>query len=383
MMKKTKAENIIIVVLFLLFVIVGGGLGYSIIMFFGNEIPWWQAFLYIVAGVLLMYLALFLQIILHELGHMIAALTRGWKFISFMIFGWVISRKNGRFHLTRFSIAGANGQCLMLPPIEGDTGRGIVIYNAGGVLMNIVTSLVAMIVLAGCHAFLPWGFAAFLVLFALAGLCFALVNGIPATMNGMPNDGKNIQQLRHDEFSTKVFLTTMRFMGRMQQGEAIDQIALGYLCEGQQLDYANPLHLSALTFDVSLAMARLDLEKAYELFAMIDEHESDMVGIFRNELTLEKVYLYLVAPRDDQDVKDLMNAEFLKYMNALCGFRPSALRTKYAYTLLYEHNVQEAEQLRLQFDRVCNKYHILGEVKTEQHLVEYAASRDRNCIDKS
>ena len=369
-------KYIFYIIFFLACVGLGCGGGYSIITYFGDELPLWLVFLRLAEGILLMCLALFLQIILHETGHMIAALLRGWKFISFMILGWVLSRKNGKFHLNRFSIAGAGGQCLMLPPSEGDTDWGIAFYNAGGVLMNIVTSSLAIVVSTLCYAFLPWDIAIFLVLFTLTGLGFALVNGIPAVMSGLPNDGKNIQQLRKDGFSTKVFLTTMQCIGRMQQGETIEQIMPNYLCEGQQLNYANPLHQSALSFDASLAIARLDFEKAHALFTIIDEHEKEMAGIFRKELTFEKAYLYLVSPRKDKDVKDLMNEDFLKYMNALCAFRPTALRTKYAYTLLYEHDVHKAEELRLQFDHVCNKYHILGEVKIEQKLVEYAASLD-------
>ena len=370
------------IIFFLVCVALGCGAGYSIITYFGDELPLWLVYLRITEGILLMCLALFLQIILHEMGHMIAALLRGWKFISFMTLGWVLSRKNGKFHLTRFSIAGAGGQCLMMPPAEGETDWGIAVYNAGGVLMNFVTSLPAIILLTLCHTILPWDIAIFLVLFAVTGLGFALVNGIPVVMGGLPNDGKNIQKLRKDKFATKVFLTTMRFVGRLQQGETIDQIMPGYLCDGQQLDYANPLHQSALTFDASLAIARLDFEKAYVLFTKIDEHNTEMIDIYRKELTFEKIYLYLVSPRNDKDVKDLMNEDFLKYMNALCAFRPTALRAKYTYTLLYEHNVQEAEKLRLQFDRVCNKYHILGEVKTEQNLVEYAASQDSGSMNK-
>ena len=380
-MKNIKAENILLVVFFLVCVVLGCGFGYSIIIYFDDDLPLWIVFLRIVEGVLLMCFALFLQIILHEIGHMIAALLRGWKFISFMILGWVITRKRGKFHFNRFNIAGAGGQCLMLPPAEGDTDRGIAFYNAGGVLMNMIDSLLAIVVLAWGHTFLSWDVAVFLVSFVLMGLGFALVNGIPAVMSGLPNDGKNIQQLRKDKFSTKVFLTTMRFIGRMQQGETIDQIATGYFCDGQKLDYTNPIHQSALCFDISLAISRLDFDKAHMLFAEVDAHEVDLIDIYRYELTFEKVYLYLVSPRNHVDVKSFMSEDFLKYMNAQCLFRPTALRAKYTFTLLYEHDDVEAEKLYIQFYNVCNKYHIPGEVVVEKNLVEYVASLDRTGVE--
>lgn len=380
-MKGKKTQYIFFVVFFLVSIGFGVAIGYSILLYFGDDLRSWVVFLRLFEGVLLMFLGLFLQIILHESGHMIAALLRGWKFISFMVLGWVLSRKNGKFHFNRFSIAGAGGQCLMSPPAEGDTDRGIAVYNAGGILMNIVTSLLALLVLAWGYTFLPWDVAIFLVLFALMGLSFALLNGIPAVMDGLPNDGKNIQQLHKDAFATKTFLSTMRFMGRMQQGEVIEQVVPDYLCEGQGLDYANPIHQSALCFDVSLAIARLNFDKAYTLFSQIDAHDKELVDIFRKELTFEKVYLYLVSPRNDCDVKELMSEDFLKYMDVQCAFRPTALRTQYTYALLYEHDVPKAEKLRSRFDRVCHKYHIPGEVNTEQKLVEYAASLNNGCAD--
>ena len=57
-----------------------------------------------------------LQIIIHEAGHMLAALTSGWEFLSFRIFKFTISRKDGKFHFSVFHIPGTVGQCLMMPP---------------------------------------------------------------------------------------------------------------------------------------------------------------------------------------------------------------------------------------------------------------------------
>lgn len=375
-MKSIKTENILIGVILLIFIGMGGVIGYSVSFYFGDNLPWWAIILRIVEGMLLLFIAIFLQLILHEAGHMTAALIRGWKFISFMALGWILTRRNGHFHLSRFNIAGAGGQCLMQPPAQGDTSLGIAFYNAGGVLMNIVVSLISGIFLILNYRTISWDLAILLMLLFFSGLVFALINGIPVVMGGLPNDGKNIQQLHKDPFSTKTFITTMRFISRMQQGETIDQVAPDYLCDGQKMDYKNPIHQMALSFDISLAISKLDFNKAQTLLAEIDAHQAEIADLYLKELTFEKVYLYLVAPRDNIQVKDFLSDDFIQYMNAQCAFRPTALRTKYTYTLLYEHNKAEAEKLYGQFYKVCNKYHIPGEVETEKKLVEYATALD-------
>ena len=50
-----------------------------------------------------------LQIIIHEAGHMLAALASGWEFLSFRIFKFTISRKDGKFHVSVFHIPGTAG----------------------------------------------------------------------------------------------------------------------------------------------------------------------------------------------------------------------------------------------------------------------------------
>ena len=377
-MKSKKTTNTIAtIVFFMVCLCLGGLLGYSLTYEFGDEMSWWQTVLRIFEGVTLFLLAFFFQIILHEAGHMVAALARGWKFIHFMILGIVLSRKDGKFRLSRFAIPGVGGQCLMMPPEEGDTDFGIALYNAGGVLMNIVVSLLA-IVLFGCfYDSLSWDINVFLVSLCFTGTFFALVNGIPSVSGGVVNDGMNIRELKKDEFGTRVFLTTMRIMGKLQQGSRIDEVVEGYLTDGVELDYANPIHEVAINFDFSLAISRLDFQKAHAILDQIEPVFEEIVPIYQKEITYERVYLYLVSPREGVDVGQLIDSETLKYFEMQTNFRPTALRVKYAFVRLYECDEERAEGIYKQFQEVCKNYHIPGEVCIEKKLIEYVRSLDR------
>lgn len=358
-------------IFFLVMVALGVGLGFSILETFGTELRWWQLLAYLLKGVVLILFAFLAQIVIHEAGHMVAGLLRGWSFLSFMILGFVVSRREGRFHWSRFAIPGVGGQCLMIPPKEGDTDLGIAFYNAGGVLLNLLTMLLAIVLLVVGHASFSWSVNVLLAALGFIGLLFALINGIPSSQSGIPNDGKNIVELRRDSFSTNVFLNTMHIMGKLQQGCSVDKVMDGYLSDGVDIDYSNPIHVMAVNFDVSLAVARFDFDKAHALFKKVDVEKSKIVPIYQKEFLYEKVFLNLVDPRDSVDVGFLIDSETLKYFEMQTMFRPTSLRVKYAFARLYECDEEKAGVIYRQFQKTCRKYHVQGEVLSEKKLVEY------------
>ena len=61
-------------------------------------------------------LTFFLNVALHEAGHLICGLRSGYRFVSYRLGSLMWMRENGRIVLKRFSLAGTGGQCLMAPP---------------------------------------------------------------------------------------------------------------------------------------------------------------------------------------------------------------------------------------------------------------------------
>lgn len=88
------------------------------------------------------YIAMLIQIIVHEAGHLVFGLISGYKFSSFRIFSFMWVKEDGKMRLKRLSIAGTGGQCLMSPPDMVDGRIPVVLYNLGGSLMNVIVSLV-------------------------------------------------------------------------------------------------------------------------------------------------------------------------------------------------------------------------------------------------
>lgn len=229
-------KNIAVILFIVLSLIFGGCIGYSLIIFFGKE----QGFISLITNLLLSFLimivCIFMQIIIHETGHLTIALMRGWKFISFMAFGFILTKRDGHYRLSTMKLAGAGGQCLLLPPENGDSDFGIMLYNLGGVIFNLMFSVITGILLWTCHESLNPYLNIFLMLFSGVGICFFLVNGIPSTFSGIPNDGYNILRLREDKFSTQVFLDSLRFLAKTQSGKRPHEAMEEYYSDNKQLD---------------------------------------------------------------------------------------------------------------------------------------------------
>lgn len=374
-MEKRKKNKWKIFGSYALFIAVGAGVGFLIGKFGLAEglkgMSLWEVLAKLLVGYLFFMLAVLVQIVFHEAGHMLAALSRGWKFLSFMILGVVLSRREGRFHLSRFRVSGAGGQCLMLPPEQGETDWGIVLYNMGGVLANLLLTVASAVPLLVCYDALSWAAALFLAVMALTGMFLVLVNGIPNGLAGIPNDGMNILKLHGDSFSSDVFLNSLRVVGYLQTDNQQRLAEMPYLCEGKKLEPKNAIHMMALSVDLSLAMSRMDFGKARDLLKSVEPYWQEMAPIFRHEMTFERIFLALAVFHEESAVARLLDDAFLRYLRQQAAFRPSALRVQYLLARLHEKDEVKAEQLYQRFRKVCRTYHIRGEATIEQRLVEY------------
>ncbi len=162
---------------------------------------------WLVAAVALLVVACILQVVVHEAGHLVLGLATGYRFRSFRVGSLMLVEQDGRLSLKRLSIQGTGGQCLMGPPDLVDGRIPYRLYNLGGVLANTLVSLVA----AALAFALPQRLAAiFFAFLALVGLAFALTNGLPLTVGGVNNDGKNLRSAGESPDALRAFWTILK-----------------------------------------------------------------------------------------------------------------------------------------------------------------------------
>ena len=84
------------------------------------------------------FVSLYIHLILHEAGHLIFGLLSGYDFVSFRIGSLILVKEEGRYKFKRYSLAGTGGQCLMSPPDYNDGNYPYVLYNLGGIIVNMI-----------------------------------------------------------------------------------------------------------------------------------------------------------------------------------------------------------------------------------------------------
>ena len=369
-LKRIKKESLPPIIFLVVCVLVGMSYGYIINDKLGGDLSFPMLILRLLEAMAMFFIVMFVHIIIHEIGHLIAGLMRGYRFLSFMILNIMITRKDGKFHFSRFGIPGAGGQCLMVPPTSGDSDAGIAFYNAGGVIINALVGIITGTILALFYSEMSFEVVSLLLSFAIIGVFFALTNGIPTTMGGIPNDGKNMLELKKDRFSTEVFLKSMQVVAAMQEGNDIESVMPSYMCDDREIDFNNPIHVMALNLDLSAAMSRMDLKKACDIIDRAMPHAHEMVAIYRYEFKMEGAFLAAVLKEYAHDASTVFDKDLINYMQKMSVMRPDVLRMQYGIVRMYEHNEKKATEIYDRFVKMCNSYHSISDVRYQTQLIE-------------
>ena len=184
----------------------------------GAKLPWTSFATFFGAGALVL-LALVATVVVHELGHLIAAQTVGFKFRILTLGPWsIIATPRGLRHRFSLKVMGlVFGQQLSTPPdLTGDDDK-FQVYLAGGGVANILTAALALLCWYG---FELRGFSAvFFGAFAGWSLFLGIINLMPFRTNmGVASDGYNMRALRQNRPEAVRFRALIALMGDAYAG---------------------------------------------------------------------------------------------------------------------------------------------------------------------
>lgn len=305
-------------------------------------------------------LAVYLQIILHEGGHLVCGLATGYKFVSFRIFSLTIIRKDGKLCLRRFCVDGTGGQCLLTPPDLPFDKIPTMLYNLGGVMSNIMFSIIAVVLLVAIDD-MPDLLMMFLVMFTIMGVIMALMNGIPMNIGGISNDAKNALMLGKDLKSKQIFVTQLRTNALVQNGVRPKDMPGEWFMADGEIDYSNALQASARIMYAGWLIDKEQWQEAYEVLEDMEAHKDKIVGLFANELDCELIFTALVTGKTER-AKELLTDKLLTYINRFKGVMSSKQRLLCAMALYIDQDAAKAKEI---YDNVCAKsggYLMQGEV---------------------
>lgn len=329
---------------------------------------------WLAAVVVLLTVSYLLQIVVHEAGHLVLGLATGYRFRSFRVGSFMLVEQDGRLRLKRLSIQGTGGQCLMGPPDLVDGRIPYRLYNLGGALANTLVALVAAALAFALPQRLATIFFAFL---ALVGRAFALTNGLPLTVGGVNNDGKNLRAAGESPDALRAFWVILK-VGEAQADDlrVKDMPAAWFAVPADSGQLRNPLIASVAVLACNRLLDEGRTPEAAGAIRDLLERETGMLGLHRSLLKVDLAYCELVGENRAAEVERTLDADARKLMKAMSRF-PAVMRTRYAQALLADRDEEAARRIREEFDRAAARYPYPSEIEGERELMDAADARFR------
>lgn len=369
--KKKKSGKLQSVLMVVFFMVIGGICGVFMGPYVGQLMDSGKSGMEILMGCVLLlvgfYVAMFLQIIIHEAGHMVFGLLTGYGFCSFRFMSFMLMKEEKGMKLRRMSLAGTGGQCLMIPPDMVDGQFPFVLYNLGGSFMNIISGLLflGLYFLLGNVAYL----SVMLLILAVIGFGFALVNGLPLRLGSVDNDGYNTLSIRKDPESLRAFWIQLKINELSSRGVRLKDMPEAWFEAPQRQD--NAMVASLFAFHCNRLMDEHRLEEAEEKIETILSGESAMPGVYKSLLTCDRICC-LLKRGEVEAAKSLMTKPLTQFMKAMKTY-PSVLRTQYIYALLAEQDGKKAKDCLAAFDKMAMRYPYPTDIESERELMTLIA----------
>lgn len=329
-----------------------------------------------ILAVTICFIALFIQVIIHEAGHLFFGLKTGYKFVSFRILGFMWIKIDGKISFHRYSLPGTGGQCLLAPPDYNDGNYPYKLYGFGGVLANLI-SVVVFIVLGIIVAVIEMmciqtnTVSYFFVLLAAAGFFVAITNGIPMHNKMVTNDGYNTFYMGKNPEAVKAHWLQLKINEKISEGERLKDLPEEWFTTNSENELKNNMVAAMAVFNAQRLLDKHEFSKAYDEMICLLSMESGIVGLHKNLMVNEIIFLELIEGRDFELIKKRLDKNQKKFMKAMEKY-PSILRTECIYALLGEKDTDKALNIMKKFEKVANKYPYQSEIAGEKELMEYA-----------
>lgn len=364
-MKKNKLEIFGLVVNILLTILFTATLLIAFNKHISN-IPEEQEIILLLVIFFSIYITMYIQLIIHELGHLIFGLLSGYKFSSFRIGNFILLKHGKKFKFKKIKIAGTAGQCLMSPPDLKDERMPVLLYNLGGALLNIISCIIFLII----YLFVKDNnYISIIFELSIAyGIYFAALNAIPMKTGTIDNDGYNALSLIINPNSQKAMWTQLKVNELLSKGTRLKNMPEEWFYIPKPLEMRNSLIATVAVFTCNRLMDQHNFDEANDKMKQILRAKTAIVGIHRNLLVCDRIYCELLNDNKTA-AKKLMTNELKNFINSMKDY-PSIIRTNYTYTLLIENDINKANKYKKQFIEVGKTYPYPTDIKTEKELID-------------
>ena len=360
----------------LIMVVIGFVSGIIMGSFLDGVLEGYGFLLGIVLKLAIMFVTYYVQLIIHEAGHLVGGLISGYKFGSFRVGSLILLTQNGKLKLSRQKLAGTGGQCIMNVPPMVDGEYPVILYNLGGVLMNLIT-IPIFVLLAIVVSEMEFLYA-FCVMMVLSAFIVAVTNGIPLKLGMVNNDGSNICELYRNKEAKRSFWCQFKVMEALREDCSLKDMPEEWFFMPSDEGMKNSITAAAAVFFENRLMAEGKFKEAAELSDKLLQMDSALIGLHINLLLTDRITAGLLLSEDASRLATLYESAeyqlFAKQMNT----NISVIRTAYAYARLVKNDDGMAAEVLASFNRFAPAHPYTVEVESERVLIKMIDERAMN-----
>ena len=319
-------------------------------------------------------LSVLLQTIIHELGHLIFGLITKYKFVAFQLFSISLVNKDNKIRIEKSMIPGTLGYNIMEPLLGDYKKQPFFLYILGGVILNIIFSLLILCIVLLNIFNLYVNIALHSCIFV--GWFFMLNNGIPKKVNSLANDGYNALFQRKSDIIRKSTYVQLKIQSLSIKGILPSQMPEEWfeLSDLIKETLSEPLLINNLINKCGLLMEKHDFNSAYDIYKYINDNIDSSNLFYINECKCELMFLNIIK---DLNINDIYTDDLKKYIN-LSSMSMSKKRLMYAYYLIYIKDADTANKIYNDVSRLCKNYIPESEAKIEMELINFIKKNYEN-----
>ncbi|MBQ7433640.1 MAG: hypothetical protein IJV50_09340 [Lachnospiraceae bacterium] len=344
--------------------------------------------------VLFMIVSYLIHMIIHEGGHLLFGLLSGYKFCSFRVGSIMLQKYEDGLKWKRFSLAGTGGQCLMEPVDVEMEQFPTVLYNLGGILVNLIVAaagILGAILVTRESVWFP-----FLLELGIIGIAVAVFNGVPI-QGTVPNDGWNAIHFAKNTNLKKLFWCQLKINALQVRGVRLKDMpqewfalpeegtdGTGSLKDMPQEWFALPEEGTdgtgiMLAFSENRAMDLHDFATAQSLIDRMLEENT--VGIYKALCLADQAYISVLQHGTQASLSMLEEKEIAMILKQMRKY-PSVLRANYAIALLKEQDTEKAAAIKAEYQKVTETYPLQADLASEAELFALADQQAEQCQKK-
>ncbi len=378
--KKMKIEQFMFGLLYFIgFACIGGCVGYfmgSIQKNMGGNISGLKLCIIALLALTTIFLSYTINICLHEIGHMIFGLMSGYEFNSIRFGKIMLAKENGKLRFCKYDMPGTGGQCIMSAPKVDAENMPAVLYNLGGLFMNLFVLVIGIIVFAvlkDSHFVV----AAVSLMFAMTSLLILIMNGLPFTQIG--TDGANTIILYKDKFARDAFRNQLDVVKYISENYSVREMPEELFLFDKQIPMTNPLITSQAFSCFNYYFVSGKYQEAKEMASYILGNAKSINQLHEKLLYGELLFITIVIDRDYEVAKEQFGLH-KKELEKAARFI-SMQRVLYAYYTLVEPTEKKASQYKKLFENSVRNYpyHKDAAIEKEQFDMVAEVLKEKEC----